>query len=223
MRKLWILGLLVSAALCLGQIAQLKTASFPLDSVAGLRMSNARAEVVSYRDRRAIHFLPAAQLRDGDPMAILTDTHFTNGTIELDVAGFPGKTADAGNRGFVGVGFHVKDGQKGEYVYLRPTNGRAEDQLRRNHAVQYMSLPDYPWNRLRKENPGVYESYADLDPGAWTHMKIEVNGTKARLYINGAAQPCLIVNDLKLGESEGQIALWAADGTEAYFSNLRVY
>ncbi len=156
-------------------------------------------------------------------MAVLTDTHFKNGTIEVDVAGFPGTTADAGNRGFVGIGFRVKDGQKGEYVYLRPTNGRADDQLRRNHAVQYMSLPDYPWNRLRKENPGVYESYADLEPGVWTHMKIEVNGTKARLYINGAPQPCLIVNDLKLGDSEGQIALWAVDGTEAYFSNLQVY
>jgi hypothetical protein len=31
------------------------------------------------------------------------------------------------------------------------------------------------------------------------------------------------VNDLKLGESEGEIALWAATGAEGYFSNLRVY
>ncbi len=226
MRKLLTFAplLAITITFCSGQNAGVKTASFPLDSVAGLRMWNARVEVVSYRDRRAIHFLPPVSPAEGlDPMAVLADTHFKNGTIEVDVAGFPGKTADAGNRGFIGIGFRVKDGQKGEYLYLRPTNGRADDQLRRNHAVQYMSLPEYPWNRLREENPGVYESYADLEPGVWTHMKIEVNGSKARLYINGASQPCLIVNDLKLGDSEGQIALWAVVGTEAYFSNLRVY
>jgi hypothetical protein len=53
-------------------------------------------------------------------------------------------------------------------------------------------------------------------------MKIVVSGTKARLYVNGADQPCLIVNDLKLGERHGQIALWAHVATEAYFSNLTV-
>ncbi len=51
-------------------------------------------------------------------------------------------------------------------------------------------------------------------------MKISVDGTKAQLYINGAEQPCLIVNDLKLGETHGQIMLWAYGTTDAYFSNL---
>jgi len=53
-------------------------------------------------------------------------------------------------------------------------------------------------------------------------MRIEVAGTKARLYVNGAAQPCLIVNDLKLGDARGQIGLWAFIATDAYFSNLKV-
>jgi len=53
-------------------------------------------------------------------------------------------------------------------------------------------------------------------------MKIAVSGTKASLYVNDAQQPCLIVNDLKLGESHGQIALWAHTSTEAYFSDLTV-
>ena len=85
-----------------------------------------------------------------------------------------------------------------------------------------MSAPDYPWQRLRKENPGVYESYADMDTGAWTRMKIVVTGTKALLYVNGASQPALVVSDLKLGESHGQIGLWAHSTTDAYFSNLTV-
>jgi hypothetical protein len=75
---------------------------------------------------------------------------------------------------------------------------------------------------LRKEAPGVYESYADLEDGAWTKMKIEVAGTKARLYVNGAEQPCLIVNDLRLGGVRGKIGLWAHITSDAYFSNLKV-
>jgi hypothetical protein len=75
---------------------------------------------------------------------------------------------------------------------------------------------------LSKEAPGTYESYVDLEAGAWTKMRIEIAGTKARLYVNGAGQPCLIVNDLKLGDVRGQIGLWAYIATNAYFSNLKV-
>lgn len=62
----------------------------------------------------------------------------------------------------------------------------------------------------------------DLEAGAWTKIKIEVAGTKARLYVNGATQPCLIVDDLKLGVGRGQVGLWAFIATDAYFSNLKV-
>jgi hypothetical protein len=55
----------------------------------------------------------------------------------------------------------------------------------------------------------MYESYVDLEPGAWTKLRIEVSGTKARMFVNGAAQPCLIVNDLKNGDGRGKIALRA--------------
>jgi len=75
---------------------------------------------------------------------------------------------------------------------------------------------------LRQENPGEYESYVDIEPKAWTKLRIVVTGAKARLYVNDAAQPCLIVNDLKLGESRGQVALWNGSDTEAYYSNLRI-
>ena len=101
-------------------------------------------------------------------------------------------------------------------------NGRADDQARRNHSTQYVSQPDFPWFRLRKENPGVYESYVDIEQKAWTKVKIVVSGTKAQLYVNGAAQPSLIVNDLKLGDGHGQIALWTGSDTEAYFSQLKI-
>jgi hypothetical protein len=106
--------------------------------------------------------------------------------------------------------------------YLRPTNGRAIDQLRRNHSTQYISHPDYPWFRLRKEQPGVFESYVDLEAGAWTPIRIEVRGGVARLFVHGSPQPVLIVNDMKSPPASGRIALWIDAGTEAYFSRLRV-
>ncbi len=105
---------------------------------------------------------------------------------------------------------------------MRPTNGRAADQLRRNHSVQYVSEPEFTWHRLRDEAPGKYESYADLDAGAWTKMKIVVSGTTARLYVNGAEQPCLVVNDLKHGGGAGRIALWAHVETDAHFGTITV-
>jgi hypothetical protein len=53
-------------------------------------------------------------------------------------------------------------------------------------------------------------------------MKIVVSGTETSLYVNDAPQPCLIVNDLKLGETHGQIALWAHTSTDGFFFNLIV-
>jgi hypothetical protein len=68
----------------------------------------------------------------------------------------------------------------------------------------------------------MYESYVDLEPGGWTKLRVEVSGTRARLFVNGATQPCLIVNDLKRGEGHGKIAQWIRVSTDAYFSNLKV-
>lgn len=96
------------------------------------------------------------------------------------------------------------------------------DQLQRNHSAQYVSAPGFPWQKLRTESPGKYESYVDLVPGQWTHIKITVAGTTARLYVNGSDQPTLIVNDLKQPPAKGAIALWTGPGTIAHFSDLKV-
>ena len=217
------LTVLVLIAFALARDA--KEIRFRLDSTRDLTAVGGKAESVTYRGRGAVHLVPSpeAEHGDGDMMAILTGPDFKDGTIELDVAGAPRAGAPDDARGFIGVAFRVQEqGQKGEYFYLRPTNARCDDQLRRNHSTQYVSAPDYPWQRLRKENPGVYESYADMDTGAWTRMKIVVTGTKAQRFVNGASQPALVVNDLKLGEGHGQIGLWAHVTTDAYFSNLIV-
>ncbi len=196
---------------------------FHLDSVDGLEMLNTKAEIADYRGRRAVHLAPLQGTANESMLAVLAGTDFKNGTIQVDVAGAPRAGTPPDSRGFIGIAFRIKPQAAGfECFYLRPTNARADDQLRRNHTTQYVSEPDYPWPRLRKENPGMYESYVDLEPGAWTKIKIVVAGTAARLYVNGAAEPCLIVNDLKLGETQGRIALWAHTTTDGYFSELTV-
>jgi hypothetical protein len=184
---------------------------------------NARLDTVTYRGQPALRLVPAGAQDQGDMFGLLEGGDFTNGTIDIMVAGAPRSGAPPDARGFIGVSFRTGPGGAWtDLFYLRPTNGRAEDQLRRNHAVQYASDPEYPWHRLRKESPGVYESYADMEAGAWTRIRIEVRGTKARLYVNGAAQPCLIVNDIKHGERPGRIALWAPVTTDAYFGEITV-
>ncbi|MBL0159856.1 MAG: hypothetical protein IPP47_22565 [Bryobacterales bacterium] len=207
--------------------------TFALDALKGLQPRDVTMEATTYQGRKAVRATPSAaadaafsagKSAAGGGLIVLPDTVFHNGTIELELSGQPragGQFADA--RGFVGVAFRVAPGASPyECFYLRPTNGRADDQLRRNHSAQYISFPDFEWNRLRKETPGKYESYVDLVPGEWTKVKIEVSGNKARLYVHGAAQPVLVVNDLKLGDSQGAVALWIGVGTEAHFTNLRV-
>jgi hypothetical protein len=204
------------------------SATYRLDSLTGLDVINVKAEPSTYRGKRAVRlFQSTSDSTTGNPekesFALLTGTDFKDGTIEAEIAGAPRQGAPPDARGFVGIAFRSQDhGGRFECFYVRFTNPRSDDQLRRNHSVQYVSSPEFPWERLRKETPGVYEAYVDLEPGAWTKVKIEVSGTKARLYINGAAQPCLVVNDLKLGEAHGPIALWIAVDTDAYFSNLTI-
>ena len=154
----------------------------------------------------------------------LKGTNLKNGTIEVKVLSRLAKNAPASARGFIGVAFRINDSStKFESIYIRPTNGRAEDQVRRNHSIQYYSYPDYPFDRLRKEAPEKYESYADMELNRWITLRIEVKDEKARLYIDNAQQPCLIVNDLKHGpNTSGSIGLWVDMGTEGYFSDLKI-
>jgi hypothetical protein len=202
--------------------AAVKSARYPVETGTGLEFVHVVPKAVTYQGQKALRLDEEKQYR-GEAVALITGTEFGDGTIDVDLAGVPGTGSDAGARGFVGIAFRsTPHAAAFECFYLRPTNGRADDQLRRNHSTQYISAPEFPWQRLRSETPGVYESYVDLVTGAWTHISIEVTGVRARLFVNHAAQPALIVNDLKRGATTGQIGLWIGAGTEAYFRDLRV-
>ncbi|MBI4892210.1 MAG: hypothetical protein HY821_16400 [Acidobacteria bacterium] len=187
-----------------------------------LQPEGLKLEMVEHKGRKGVKLTELPGAAGENHLCFLKGEKIQNGTIELWIAGDPGPSASATARGFVGVAFRVQSPEKYEAFYLRPTNGRAPDQVRRNHSAQYISHPDYPWHRLRKEFPEKYESYVDLQPGEWTRVKIVVKGKTAQLFVHGAEQPTLIVNDLFLGETAGGIALWVGPGTIAHFADFKV-
>ena len=209
---------------------------FPLVSADGLRLHNVSAEPATLQGKKGVRLtispdavrriasLTPEQQAEMEQLAILDGVEFANGVIEAEIAGAVAPGAAEGARGFVGIAFRLSnDLRTYDAFYLRPTNGRAEDQERRNHALQYVSHPDWPWFRLRKETPSRYESYVDLMPGEWTKVRIEVRSDRARLYVHGQQQPALIVNDVKTGANgKGGVALWLGPGTVAHFRGLSV-
>ena len=226
------------AMLVLPGRAAVQVKHFPLESGDGLVPHNVAAEPVTLGGQKGIRLTLSEEVRrqlervtpaerEQRPIqqfARISDLEFANGVIEVELAGAPAPDAPAGARGFVGMAFRLQpDNETYDAFYLRPTNGRAEDQERRNRSVQYISHPEWPWFRLRKETPARYEAYVDLVPGAWTRVKIDVRGSQARLFVHDNEQPTLIVNDVKTGErGSGAVALWLDTGTVAHFRNLTV-
>ena len=194
--------------------------SFPLDTAAGLDAHDAKLEAAEFKGRKAVRLTTDA--RDGG-LALIHGSDLQDGTIEADLA--VKITTPPGVRmpGFTGIAFRAKpDGSEFQMFYLRPNNALAEDQAMRNHAVQYVAEPEFEWYRLRREWPFVYESYAEIQPDAWTHLKIEVSGRTARIFLNGDAKPSLVVDGLKSSLLRGEVGLWGYAGEESYFANVRV-
>ena len=85
------------------------------------------------------------------------------------------------------------------------------------------SYPGYDFDRLRRDAPASYESYVDVVPAQWTRIRIEVSGSRAELFAGEAAQPVLIVTDLKRGaQARGTVGLYVDNGTDGHFCNLRI-
>jgi hypothetical protein len=163
---------------------------------------------------------------DRDYFAYVPGLDMHDGTIEVDLAGAPLPDAPGGARGFAGLAFRIDEAGGSfacEGIYLRPTNGRADDQVRRNHATQYFSYPGYDFDRLRREAPARYESYVDVEPAQWTRIRVELSGSRADLFVGDAAQPALVVTDLKRGaDARGTVGLYVDNGTNGHFCNLRI-
>ncbi|MGS2739286.1 hypothetical protein [Sinomicrobium sp. M5D2P17] len=154
----------------------------------------------------------------------LAGENLENGTIEVKVLSqIQDPSPFLGARGFIGLAFRINNSNSEfESVYLRPANGRADNQFKRNHTVQYFSYPDYKFDRLRTESAGLYETYADISLDEWIHLKLEIQEKKAVLYINNQIYPSFIVTQMKGKNKSGGIGLFVDIGTIGYFKDLKI-
>jgi len=150
-------------------------------------------------------------------LALVEGMPFTEGIIDVDLKG-----GGADTPSFLGVAFGVDDLIAYEAVYFRPFRFRAADPEHVAHAVQYVAWPDHTWRRLREWGPGVYEARIQPvpDPAGWFHARIQVEARQVLVFVDGAPQPCLVVNRLRTPE-RGGVGLWV-DGYESSFANLRI-
>jgi hypothetical protein len=156
--------------------------------------------------------------KEGNGVAWIEGSNFSQGTIELQIRG-----RDVMQRSFVGVAFHGRDDNTYEAVYLRPFNFRSEDPTRRQHAVQYIMLPDYDWPRLRKEFPEEFENPVDqsIVPTEWVPVKVVVTAKTVQVFVGPAKAPALEVR--KLGQLEsGMVGLWVGNGSDGDFADVKI-
>ena len=161
---------------------------------------------------------------DEPTYAKLTDLEFENGTIEVKMySQIQNPSPFQFAQGFIGVAFRIDANDKAfENIYLRPKVGRSDNQLFRNHTVQYYAYPNAKFETLRKTDPYKYEGSAPVNINEWITMRLEVNGETVEMFINDAKYSTFIVDKMKGTTKIGSIALWVDIGTIGYFKDLKV-
>ncbi|MCK7462123.1 MAG: hypothetical protein MZU84_08695 [Sphingobacterium sp.] len=206
-------------ALLFGSVVSAQTAIAPnLTAIPGGNGWTVINRAVTVTDRNG---RPVAEFdaRPGDGMARLDGVSFTLGEIECDIQGRSAPVQGS----FVGIAFGVRDAETYDAVYFRPFNFRSEDPGRRSHSVQYVSHPDWTWGRLRRERPGEFENVVEPAPDGdlWLHVRIVVRLTEIRVFVDGAAEPCLTVQALS-GPRTGSVALWVGNNSPGRFAGLTI-
>ena len=178
-----------------------------------VKLVNRAASASDMNGKPALHL----NERPGNGLVRWPDVQFSDGTIDFDLRG-----KDVFQQSFVGVAFHGA-GEAYEAVYFRPFNFRAGDPERQSHSVQYVFEPTYSWARLRSEHPGQYEKGITPapDPNSWLHARIVVAYPKISVYVNNAAEPSLVVNELSDHKS-GWVGLWVGNSSGGDFANFKV-
>ena len=159
-----------------------------------------RAQPTEYLGRKCL-------LLDGGTAA-LNDFQMRDGVVDLDVA-------TPAHRGFFGIEFRISsDSLNSEFVYLRQHRSGYPD------AMQYTPVLNTGLNWQLYNGPG-FTGAVDIPRDAWFHMRLEVTGAQARLYVKDMDNPALVMNDLKSGVQRGRVALAVLIGA-TYFSNVEI-
>jgi len=183
-----------------------------LQALKNWTVTNRSAEPITEAQGKGIHL----NEMPGDGLMILKDADFADGTIELDIKG-----SNKFQQSFVGVAFHVQNPATFDAVYFRPFNFKSDDPVRRTHTVQYISMPDNDWEKLRNQFPGKYEQPVNPVPDAdeWFHVRILIKGRHVAVYVNNAQKPSLEVERLN-ATTHGGLGLWVGNNSAGSFANL---
>lgn len=198
-----ILRCLVVCVLCLPSrlllhAQQSQTLSVPADSQ---RWDlEQQAKVAEYLGRKCLMMEGGA--------AVLKDFEMRDGVLDVDVA-------TVAKRGFFGFDVRIDpDGSNYEEIYLRPHKSGLPD------AIQYTPVLNTGRNWQIYNGPG-FTAAVDIPKEEWFHLRLELTGAQAKLYVKDMDQPALVMDDLKSGVQKGQVALFVLTGT-TYFSNFEV-
>jgi hypothetical protein len=155
----------------------------------------------------------------GNGVVWLEGYDFANGTVDIDLLG----RSQPVQGSFLGVAFRVVDLETHDAVYFRPFNFRATDPERHSHAVQYVSHPQWPWEKLRSGRPGEFEQAVVPEPDGddWFHARVVVNRPNVTVFVNGNSKPVLAVKELS-DRTHGWLGLWVGNGSGGSFANLQV-
>ena len=186
--------------------------SIPVTAPAGWRAYNRGAKLVDEGPRQFLRL----DARPDDGVVWLAGSNFKEGSIAVDIRG-----KDVQGESFVGIAFRGIDDTHYDAVYFRPFNFRATDPARVLHAVQYIALPMFTWDKLRTETPGQYEKPVAPapDPNGWFHARILLDGQTVHVYVNGSREPSLTVTALSEPRS-GKVGLYVGNGSGGDFANL---
>ena len=210
---------LVAVALCLGAPASAQRQPIAPDLAAlaerqALHVVNRTAAPLTDGTRKGVRLTAGP----GEGPALLPDVELANGVIEFDVRG-----RDVQGQSFVGVAFHAVDSSTYDAVYFRPFNFRTTDPARRLRAVQYISEPAYPWQKLRADHPGKYEQPVNPvpDPNDWFHVRVVIDAPTVRVFVGDVTEPTLVVTQLS-NRAKGRMGLWVGNGSGGDFANLKI-
>jgi hypothetical protein len=196
--------------------------NFPLTDTGGLVARDLTMDTADFLGRKALRLVKTRE-KGVDGFLPLPGVDFQDGIIEADVAVKITAPPAARMPGFIGIAFRARpDASSYDMFYVRPGNATAGDQAMRNHVAQYCAAPGFSWYPLRRAWPWVYEAHADLRLDGWTHIKIEVAGRTARLYLNHNPEAALVVDGMKGPDLRGHVSLFTFVGQEGYFSNVRI-
>ncbi len=154
----------------------------------------------------------------GEGVAWLKDVDFSEGILEFDVRG-----ENIQQHSFVGIAFHGQNDTTFEAIYLRPFRFRETDEELRKHSIQYISLPTFTWRVLRAQFPGTFEAAIDPspDPNGWVRVRIVIKDSMISTYINGDAEPSLVVRQVTQFK-KGKIGFYVADTSGGDFANISI-